>query len=49
MEEETVTIKKSEYEDLLNEAKFMRCLESAGLDNWEGYDIAMDKFDSQKD
>lgn len=42
MEEETVTITKNEYESLLEDAKKLRALEAAGVDNWEGYDIAMD-------
>lgn len=42
--EETVTITKKEYEDLKKDVKWLRALEAAGVDNWEGYDIAKDYF-----
>lgn len=38
--EETVTIIKSEYESLLADHRWLICLESAGIDNWSGYDYA---------
>ena len=28
---------------------FLTCLEETGVDNWEGYDIAQDKFDEYYD
>lgn len=37
---ETVTITKAEYERLLADSEWLSCLESAGVDNWEGYDEA---------
>jgi len=37
---ETVTIPKSEYESLLEDSKWLQCLEGAGVDNWDGYDYA---------
>ena len=40
MPEETVTIKKSEYEELLKDSNWLACLEAAGVDNWQGYDDA---------
>ncbi len=40
--DETITISKEEYEELLEDAKFMRALEAAGVDNWEGYEYAQD-------
>ena len=40
MPEETVTIKKSEYEELLKDSNWLACLEAAGVDNWQGYDYA---------
>lgn len=45
MSEETVTISKAEYEELLNDSLFLGCLKSAGVDNWDGYDDAIDEFD----
>lgn len=35
-------ITNKEYIDLINDRNKLRALEAAGVDNWEGYDIAMD-------
>lgn len=40
--EETVTISKKEYESLLEDQWFLQCLQSAGVDNWSGYDYAVE-------
>lgn len=48
MQEDSVTISASEYEELLSDAQFMRCLEAAGVDNWEGYDIAKDMLKDEE-
>ena len=39
---DTVTIPKSEYETLLDASKFLDALRTAGVDNWDGYEIAQD-------
>jgi hypothetical protein len=39
---ETVTISKAEYESLLEDSNKLLALEGAGVDNWEGYDEAME-------
>jgi hypothetical protein len=39
---ETVTISKEEYESLLEDSNKLLALEGAGVDNWEGYDYAME-------
>jgi hypothetical protein len=44
MEEETVTIKKSEYEQLIEDSNWLSCLEGCGVDNWQGYDDARDMY-----
>jgi len=49
MNEETITITKKEYDSLKEDAKFMRALEAAGVDNWEGYDFALDAMKERKD
>lgn len=41
---ETVTIPKAEYEKLLEDQFWLECLESAGVDNWDGYDEAIQLF-----
>ena len=40
--EETITISKKEYESLLEDSEKLSALEAAGVDNWEGYDNAME-------
>lgn len=42
--EETITITKKEYDELIKDRFWLRCLEGAGVDNWEGHDIAVDRF-----
>lgn len=37
-------ITKGEYEDLLTDSKFLSCLQAAGVDNWDGYDYAVEIF-----
>lgn len=37
---EMLTITKREYDRLLKDVDWLRCLEAAGVDNWEGYDEA---------
>lgn len=38
--EEFVVIGKKEYEELVERDGWLMCLEVAGVDNWEGYDVA---------
>ena len=38
---ETVTITKSEYKQLLKDSNWLSALEQAGVDNWEGIDEAI--------
>ena len=38
--ESTVTLSKDEYQSLLEDSNFLRALEWAGVDNWDGYDLA---------
>jgi len=45
--EEMIEITKEEYESLLNDRKWLYALEGAGVDNWEGYDIAKDYYDDR--
>lgn len=42
--EDAVTITREEYDELLTSQKFLDCLESAGVDNWDGYDFAQEDF-----
>jgi len=47
--EETITISKEEYESLLEDRDMLLALQGAGVDNWEGYDYAMDLFGEIKE
>jgi hypothetical protein len=40
----TITISVEEYNRLVNAEKKLNCLESAGVDNWDWYDDAMESF-----
>ena len=40
--EEIVTISKTEYQNLQNDSIWLSALEAAGVDNWEGNDLALD-------
>ncbi|SKA18003.1 hypothetical protein SAMN02745126_04016 [Enhydrobacter aerosaccus] len=46
-EPETVEITKAEYERLLRSRKRLRCLEAAGVFNWEGYGEAIQLEDEE--
>ncbi len=47
MKEETVTIPKQEYNEMLNHIEFLNCLEACGVDNWDGYSDAWEMFDEE--
>lgn len=38
--DDTITIPRSEYEEIKRNSYFLMCLESAGVDNWDGYEYA---------
>ena len=42
MSAETITITKEEHEHLIEAAAKLNALEVNGVDNWEGYDYAME-------
>ena len=45
--EEMIKISKKEYSELVKDSNWLRMLEAAGVDNWEGYDVAVDYYDEQ--
>ena len=49
MSEEMVTISQKEYEELLDTQFFYECLVGAGVDNWEGYEYALEEYHNHKD
>lgn len=46
--EEMITITKKEYDQMLKDQEFFQALVAAGVDNWEGYDIAQDIRDGKE-
>lgn len=44
---ETVTISIEEYEQLLDSAHFLECLQAMGVDNWQGYDDACKMYQEE--
>lgn len=41
---DTVTIPREEYEKLKKDQAWLRSLEGAGVDNWDGYSHAADSY-----
>lgn len=46
VEQEMVTITKKEYTLLKNASKFLECLDNAGVDCWDGFEIAREEYES---
>ena len=49
--DDMITIKKAEYDRLIERDAWLNYLEAAGVDNWEGYDFACEarRIDEAKD
>lgn len=47
--EKTVTISKSIYDELVLRGFKLQCLENHGVDNWCGYDDAMQEYRGEED
>lgn len=45
---ETVTISKEEYDSLVEDSLFLECLQGAGVDNWQGYDDAIEMMEERE-
>lgn len=39
---DVVIVSKSDYNGLIQDQNVLRALEGAGVDNWDGYDYAME-------
>lgn len=39
---DAITISQERYNELIKDSDFLEALRAAGVDNWEGYDIAID-------
>ena len=46
---EMVTISKAEYDELLKDSELLSCLEACGVDNWCGWDDAIEMFNEEDD
>jgi len=47
VEDEMITISKTEYEQLKKDSEFLCALRTAGVDNWDGYDYAMEQVSEE--
>ena len=41
---QTITITVRKYNELLDDQLLLRVLQSAGVDNWDGYDYALEEY-----
>lgn len=46
---DTVEITREEYARLVGDSEWLSCLEAAGVDNWEGYDYALEILHERAD
>ena len=46
---ERVTISQDEYDSLKKDSEFLNCLRACGVDNWEGWDDAIDMLHEDGD
>lgn len=44
-----VTIRKVVYDDLIKDHKFLTALYNAGVDNWDGYQVAVESLGGDED
>lgn len=44
---DTVTIPRAEYDQLVEDARFLACLQNAGVDNWDGFGFACEEFSGE--
>ena len=40
-----VTISEKEYQELLDDSLLLNCLRQAGVDNWDGWDGAVEMYE----
>ena len=46
-EDGTVTLTADEYDELVEDQDFLDCLRGAGVDNWDGWDYAIEAYQEQ--
>jgi len=42
--EEIISITREEFEKLVRDSMLLNCLKNAGVDDWDGYDYAIEEF-----
>ncbi len=47
--EDTVTVPKKHYEAMQENLRWLEALESAGVDNWSGIDLAREIFQGEEE
>lgn len=47
--EDQILIGRDLYDSLMEDRKMLNALEGAGVDNWSGYDYAMELFKEEED
>jgi hypothetical protein len=47
--EDNITITVAKYEELKDDALLLSCLFAAGVDNWQGYDDAIEMYHERID
>jgi hypothetical protein len=48
-EKETVTISKKLYDTLQEDSEILDALRAGGVDNWDGYDFALEDWRNQNE
>lgn len=43
-DDKKISISEEEYETLLNDSILLNCLQMMGVDNWDGYDEAIERY-----
>jgi hypothetical protein len=46
---EEITIPIAQYHQLLEDQKLLNALRAGGVDNWEGWDYAMDIYNGEEE
>lgn len=47
--DEPIVLTQSEYDTLLNDQFLLQCLRHAGVDNWDGWDFALEEYNAGSD
>lgn len=49
MEKQTIEIPLSVYEELVDDQKLLDALRAAGVDNWQGWDDAIEIYNAEEE